>query len=148
MRPEFTQLRVKQLDRALAPFKIAAVSKRPRMGWLRAIRQALGVSASELGRRMGTSRQLPPQLEEAEAQDRITLKSLRAAAAALDCDLVYARIPRGESLANLAESRARAEATRRVLSVEHSMALEDQAAGNIEEAVDVETSRLTRRRKS
>jgi predicted DNA-binding mobile mystery protein A len=148
MRREFSQLRLKQLDRALAPFKVADASKRPPTGWIRAIRQALGVSSSELGRRMGTSRQHPPQLEEAEAQDRITLKSLRAVAAALDCDLVYALIPRAETLANLVENRARLEATRRVLSVEHSMALEDQAVGNIEEAVDAETRRLAQRRKS
>jgi predicted DNA-binding mobile mystery protein A len=146
MRSDFAGLRAKQLDRALAPYRVARASTRPRTGWLRAIRQALGVSSSELGRRLGTSRQLPLQLEKGEAEDRITLKSLRAAADALDCDLVYALVPRAESLEDVAANRARTEATRRVLSVEHSMALEDQAAGNIEDAVDAEARRLAERR--
>ena len=63
---------------------------RPPNGWIRALRQSLGVSSGDLARRMGTSRQLPLQLEKGEAEDRITLRSLRAVAEALDCDLVYA----------------------------------------------------------
>ena len=145
MRDEFRSLRLKQVDRALEPFRAVRGVARPSRGWLRAIRQALGVSSGELARRLGTSRQLPLQLEKSEAEDRITLKSLRAAAAALDCDLVYALVPRAGKLEAAIENRARAEATRRVVRVEHSMALEDQAAGNVEEAVEAETRRLARK---
>jgi predicted DNA-binding mobile mystery protein A len=86
------------------------------------------------------------QLEKAEAEDRITLKSLRAAANALGCDLVYALVPKGETLGGLVEERARAQAKRQVLSVEHSMALEDQAVGRVDEAVEAETKRRLRKR--
>jgi len=110
------------------------------------VRQALGVSSGELARRMGTSRQLPLQLEKGEAEDRITLRSLRAMAGALDCDLVYALVPRAGSFAESIEDRARGEAAKRVLEVEHSMALEDQAAGGIDEAVEMETDRIVRKR--
>jgi predicted DNA-binding mobile mystery protein A len=137
MPSEYAALRVKQLDRALAPFKLAAQVSRPRLGWLKAIRQALGVSSTELARRLGTSRQRPLQIEMAEAEDRITLKSLRAAANALDCDLVYALVPR-ISLQELQEQRLRDQATERVLSIEHSMALEDQAVGDVEAAIAAE----------
>jgi predicted DNA-binding mobile mystery protein A len=137
MSPEYAALRAKQLDRALAPFKPAAQVSRPRLGWLKAIRQALGVSSTELARRLGTSRQRPLQIEMAEAEDRITLKSLRAAANALDCDLVYALVPR-ISLQELQGQRLRDEATERVLSIEHSMALEDQAVGDVEAAIAAE----------
>lgn len=78
--------------------------ERPPTGWLRAIRETSGVSAGELGRRLGVSRQLPLQFERAEATDTITLKSLRAVAAALDCDLVYALVPRDGWLDIQAES--------------------------------------------
>lgn len=145
MRSEFRHLRLKQLDRALEPYRAARGGPRPSKGWIRSIRQALGVSSGELGRRLGTSRQLPLQLEKGEAEDRITLKSLRAVANALDCDLVYALVPRAESMQELIESRARAEAKGRVLGVEHSMALEDQAVGKIDEAVEAETRRLVRK---
>jgi len=148
MRSEFRNLRLKQLDRALEPYRAARVVPRPSKGWIRSIRQALGVSSGELARRLGTSRQLPLQLEKGEAEDRITLKSLRAAANALDCDLVYALVPRAGSMQELIESRARTEAKDRVVGVEHSMALENQAVGRIDEAVEAETRRLVRKRTS
>ena len=146
MRSEFRDLRLKQLDRAIEPYRAAREVPRPSKGWIRGIRQALGVSSGELARRLGTSRQLPLQLEKGEAEDRITLRSLRAAASALDCDLVYALVPRAGSMQELIEDRARAEAKNRVLGVEHSMALEDQAVGRVDEAVEAETRRLVRKR--
>lgn len=148
MRSEFKNLRLKQLDRALEPYRAAREVPRPSKGWIRTIRQALGVSSGELARRLGTSRQLPLQLEKGEAGDRVTLKSLRAAANALDCDLVYALVPRAGGMKELIENRARAEAKNRVLGVEHSMALENQAVGRIDEAVEAETRRLVRKRTS
>lgn len=141
MRREFRNLRLKQLDRSLEPYQIARKIQRPSKGWIRTIRQALDVSSGELARRLGTSRQLPLQLEKGEAEDRITLKSLRAVANALDCDLVYAFVPRAATLEELIENRARAEAKKRVLGVEHTMALENQAVGRIDEAVETETRR-------
>ena len=146
MRNEFRSLRLKQLDRSLKPFRMAQKLSRPAKGWLRAIREALGVPASEMAEALGRSRSLPPELELAEAEDRITLKSLRNAAGALDCDLVYALVPKHGSFQDLMENRARAQAKRNVLGVEHSMALEDQAAGRIDEAVEAETRRLVRKR--
>ena len=148
MREEFRNLRLKQLDRSLESYKAAAKIPRPSKGWIRIIRQALGVSSGDLARRLGTSRQLPLQLEKGEAEDRITLKSLRAVANALDCDLVYALVPRAHSMQELIENRARAEAKMRVLGVEHSMALENQAVGRIDETVEEETRRLVRKRTS
>jgi predicted DNA-binding mobile mystery protein A len=148
VRSEFKNLRLKQLDRALEPYRAAREVPRPSKGWIRTIRQALGVSSGELARRLGTSRQLPLQLEKGEAEDRVTLKSLRAAGNALDCDLVYALVPRAGSMQELIENRARAEAKNRVLGVEHSMALENQAVGRIDEAVEAETRRLVRKRTS
>jgi predicted DNA-binding mobile mystery protein A len=146
MRNEFRTLRLQQLDRTLKAFRAAAKNPRPQKGWLRAIREAAGISASEVARILKTSRGLPAQLEKAEAEDRITLKSLRAAANALGCDLVYALVPKEASLRKLVEERARAQAKRQVLSVEHSMALEDQAVGRVEEAVEAETKRRLRKR--
>jgi predicted DNA-binding mobile mystery protein A len=147
MRDEFRQLRLAQLDRALAQFRATLVSPRPRKGWVKAIREATGISASDLAERMGTSRQLTLQQEKAESEDRITLKSLRALAQALDCDLVYALVPRVGSLEEFADLRLRVKAKANVLGVEHSMALENQASGNLDHAIEAETDRLTRKRK-
>ncbi len=146
MRNEFRQLRSNQLDRALAPLRSVNVPRPPK-GWIRAIREALGLSSAQLAERMKANRSLIVQQEKAEADDRITLKSLRAFANALDCDLVYAFVPRAGDLEQLVEARARAAAKTNVLGVEHSMALENQASGNLEEAIEAETKRLTRKRK-
>lgn len=85
-----------QIDRILADLHPLRTLQRPPTGWLRAIREASGISAGELGRILGVSRQLPLQFERAEADDSITLRSLRSVAAALGCDLVYALIPRSD----------------------------------------------------
>ncbi len=114
---------------------------RPRQGWLRAVREATGVSASEVAKALGTSRQAPLMLEKSEAEYRITLGSLRNAAEALGCELVYGIVPRTGSFAELAERGARAEAMESVLQVEHSMALENQAAGGVAELVEDEARR-------
>ena len=146
MRNEFRNLRLKQLDRSLGPFRAAAKTPRPPKGWLRAIREAAGISASEVARTLKTSRQLPLQLERAEAEDRITLRSLKAAANALGCELVYGLVPKANSLHDLVEQRARSQAKKQVMGVEHSMALENQAVGRVDEAVETETKRLLRKR--
>jgi predicted DNA-binding mobile mystery protein A len=129
MRGEFRSLRLQELDRSLGPFRAAQNIPRPQKGWLRAVREATGISAREVGEALGASRQLPLQFERAEAEDRITLKSLRAAANALDCDLVYALVPKKGSIEDLVESRARAQAKECVPGVEDSVAAEDQASG-------------------
>jgi predicted DNA-binding mobile mystery protein A len=90
-------LEFQQLNQDLASFRAAFELPRPQRGWIQAVRQAKGVSTGELGRILGTSRQLPLQFEKAEADDTITLKSLRKVADALDCDLVYALLPRSEA---------------------------------------------------
>ena len=90
--------------------------------------------------------ELPRKQEKAEAEDRITLKSLRAVANALDCDLIYALVPRADSMQALIEDHARVQAKKNVLGVEHSMALEDQAAGDLDQAIETEARRLVRKR--
>ena len=145
MREDFRLLRRQQLDRALVPFKRAASSPRPRKGWIRAIRQAVGVSSGDLAEKMGTTRQLILQQEKSEAEDRITLRSLRAIARALDCDLVYALVPSRGNLQQFVDARVRARAKANVRGVEHSMALENQASGNLEQAIEAETRRLKRK---
>lgn len=66
----------------------------PRAGWIRAIRDALGLSVAQLGRRMGVSGATVSELEANEREGGIRLSTLRRAAAAMDCTLVYALVPR------------------------------------------------------
>ncbi|MCX5946566.1 MAG: mobile mystery protein A [Cyanobacteria bacterium] len=67
---------------------------RPPAGWLRAIREALGMTSAVLAGRLGVTASGARKLEQAEAIDAITLGTLRRVADALDCDLQYALVPR------------------------------------------------------
>lgn len=107
---------IKPLDRFAAPPK----------GWIRAIRDALGMSGAQLGRRLGVTAQGVLGLERSEASGRIQLDTLRRAAEAMDCVLVYAVVPR-TSLQDMVNRRAHDIAVKSLDRISHSMALEDQA---------------------
>jgi predicted DNA-binding mobile mystery protein A len=145
MKPEYRELRLLQLGHTLAAFKTAKSEVRPQRGWLRAIRQALGLSLERVARTMNVSRSQVLLFEKSEAQDRISLHSLRRVAEAMGCELVYAIVPKFGTIQELAEQRARADATQRVLSVEHSMALEGQSADGVKQNIEDETKRILKR---
>ena len=145
MRPEFRKLRVAQLERSLKPFLAARDSPRPQKGWIRAIREATGVTTREMAKRLHKAPSLASYLEKSEAEYRITLGKLREAADALGCQLVYALVPKSGNIQELAEQRARAKATENVRAVEHTMALEDQAVGGVKEKIEEQTKRILER---
>lgn len=66
----------------------------PNKGWLKAIRTSIGMSSRQLGKRLGISQQSAARLELNEVAESISLKTLRRAAKALDCKLVYQFVPR------------------------------------------------------
>lgn len=146
MMPEFRELRLSQIDRSLEPFGGARSVSRPQRGWLRAVREALGITIREVSRKVRKTPQTVASFEKSEAADRITLQTLRRYAEALDCELVYAIVPKNGSLRQLAEGRIRARAERDVRAVEHTMSLEDQATHGIEDKIDRETKRMLKKR--
>jgi predicted DNA-binding mobile mystery protein A len=101
---------------------------RPPRGWVRSVREALGMSAAALARRLGTTSGAVIRLEQSEAADRIRLDTLRRAADALGCDLVYLLVPR-RPLTTVVRERARELAHLQATAVEQTMRLEDQATG-------------------
>lgn len=104
---------------------VRAVFEVPRTGWVRAIREALGMPARDLAMRMGVTESTVVRLEGREAAGKVQLDSLARVADALDCDLVYALVPRG-SLDASVRKQARAKAEESMATVAHSMGLEDQ----------------------
>lgn len=141
MRHKFKELLVKQLSQSLAAFDPARAVIRPRRGWLRAIRQATGMSLRQVGQAIRATPQLIASLEKSEAQNRITLRSLELVAQAMGCKLVYAIVPKSGTLGELRERRARKEAEEQVRAVEHTMMLENQAVGGISEKIAEESQR-------
>jgi predicted DNA-binding mobile mystery protein A len=146
MNPEFRELRLNQLDRSLEPFVGSHSLSRPQRGWLRAVREALGITIREIARKMRKTPQTVASFEKSEAADRITLQTLRHYAEAMDCELVYAIVPKAGSLKKLAENRARKKIESDVRAVEHTMALEDQATNGIQDKIELETKRILKKR--
>ncbi len=123
--PEFLTLKRKQLD---ARLKLIAKTSAPRDGWIKTIRSALGMSAAQLGRRLGLSQQGVADLERREKSGSITISTLATAAEALNCDLSVAFVPKSaleETVRRQAEAKAREERNR----VLHTMRLEAQDEG-------------------
>jgi len=117
---------------------------RPPRGWIRAVREALGMSTATLAARLGITAGAVTRLEQSEAADHIQLDTLRRAADALGCDLVYLLVPR-RRLNAVVRERARELAARQIAAVEQTMRLEDQATGMAKEMEDQLTERLLER---
>lgn len=114
------------LDRRLADLAPTDRFDPPPRGWIRAIRDAIGMSGVQLASRLGVRPQTVDAIERSEVAGSIQLDTLRRAADALDCRLVYALVPR-TSLEDLVDARARRIATRALRRVGRTMALEGQA---------------------
>ena len=117
---------IRQLDEKLLPIKsLKASFQRPKSGWIAAIRKTLGMSNRQLAERMGVAVSRISKLESSEVGGATTLQSLERAADAMDCELVYALVPR-DSLKRFMQQQARKVAEQRAAYVDHHMALEAQ----------------------
>lgn len=115
----------RQLDKRLSALGSIEALTRPPRGWVKAIREALGMTTAQLAKRLGVSQPRVVTLEQAEAKGAITIESLERAARALDCHLVYTLVPR-QSLDELIEERALRLARKRLATTSHTMSLEAQ----------------------
>jgi len=118
------RLVLQQLDETLARFAGLKTVSPPR-GWIRAIREALGISGRQFAARLGVSPPRVTALEREELSGGLSIKTLRQTAEALDCVLVYALVPRS-SLAETVQRQAEKVAGERLARVAHSMLLEEQ----------------------
>ena len=119
----FKYMQLRALDDHLSG---VSVCDRPSGGWIRAVRISLGMSVRQMAERIGITQQSASRLEKNEAHDAITLRSLRKAAEALDCRLVYALVPKEGGLRDIVRRRALEKAAHIVGPVDHSMMLEAQ----------------------
>ena len=122
-KPRLARQKTRQLDDELV---VADIPSRPRSGWIAAIRQALGMSKTQLARRMNIVRQSLNDLESNELKGTITLASLRNAADGLGCDLQYVLVPR-KSLQQMVADQALQRANKKLGRINQSQALEASA---------------------
>src|ERR1043166_519856 len=125
-----------QIDRKLKALRPLAHMARPAKGWVRAIRDGLGMTTKQLGKRMGVSQPRITALEQAELTGGVTLESLARAAEALGCRVVYAFVPL-VPLADTLQARAKEIADRQLASVDQTMRLEAQGVSNAKAREDM-----------
>ena len=125
MSPDQTILARKSLDRRLAPLRAEPLIAPPN-GWIKAIREALGMTTRQLAARMGAARSRVTAIEKAEVTGSTTIKTLREAAEAMNCTLVYAIVPTS-TLDDILREQAARKADVELARHHHTMRLENQA---------------------
>ena len=132
MRRESTKLVRKQLETKLKRFKPLRDTAPPRKGWIRAIRDALGMTSEQLAKRLGVNKKRVSRIEHDEVEGRVTIKTMRRVAEALDCMFVYGFVPH-TSLEKTVRNRAEHVAKKRMEKVSQKMRLEQQELDEREE---------------
>ncbi len=117
---------IRHLDDRFATLRALSHGQRPPKGWIRAIRDALGMTTTQYAKRLGVSQPRIVELEKSEQSGGVTLNTLQRAAEALGCRLVYVLVPE-RPLAEVVTKRAAEIAERQSQAVEQTMRLEDQA---------------------
>jgi len=117
MRAKGWEERLRELDEmamALHVVRGAAINAQGKAkGWLRTVRQAVGIPALEAAARIGVAKREIFRAEYTEIRGVISLKTLRRAAEALGCELVYGLRPKEGTLTAMAEAIEAGRAQRR-----------------------------------
>lgn len=119
-------LQIQQLNIKMELYSKLLNIPTPPLGWVRAIRTALGMSMQQLGKKLSLTKQSIGDIERREKEGSITLRALRETANAMDMQLVYGFVPKDGNLNELIERKAKELAVQIVLRTSNSMKLEDQ----------------------
>jgi predicted DNA-binding mobile mystery protein A len=117
-------LRREQLDRFFEDIKRLNL-RSPKLGWVKEIRESLGMSMQDLASRLGTIKQRVEKIEKDEVAAKTTLETMKKVAEALDCDFVYFLVPK-TSLEQTLKTQAHKSAQKIIKQVETTMELEKQ----------------------
>lgn len=102
---------------------LSAMQVRP--GWIKYTRSVLGITLKELAKRVGLALPTIAQAEQRESEGKVTIETLRKFADAMECEFVYAFVPR-DDIVKLLHKKAIEKATRTILKADTHMSLEDQ----------------------
>jgi predicted DNA-binding mobile mystery protein A len=139
MLPKYKLIARQQLDSTLSDYATIKQTPPPVKGWIRAVREALGMTGKQLATRLNVSQPRIPKLEQDELSGVVSLKTMRQAAEAMDCVLVYAIVPR-TSLEETVRTQARKVAEARMQRVSHTMMLEAQNLSSSEQRVSIDAA--------
>ncbi len=134
-----------QLDASLQRLSPLLDVTAPPKGWIRAIRDALGMTAKQLANRLGVAQQAVARIEKEELAGSVTIKTMRRIAECLDCVFVYGFVPR-TSLEETVARQAKKVAAQHLAQASQTMSLENQALSKreTEQALSELADELTR----
>jgi predicted DNA-binding mobile mystery protein A len=116
------KMRAKQIENQL---KGLSKLSRPESGWVKTIRETLGMNTRQVGKRCNVSSERIIRIESDEIEGRTTLATLEKIAQAMNCRLVYAIVP-NDGMIEFIEKAAEDKAKTQLQQTSHHMALEDQ----------------------
>ena len=138
MKAIYRKLAREQLDETLKKFRPLIKLSAPAKGWVRAIRDALGMTGEQFANRLNTNKQRISRIEQDELSGNVTIKTMRNTAEALDCVFVYCLVPK-DSLENTVRRRAKILAHKLMEQSSQTMMLEKQELDLTEESKSLET---------
>ncbi|MBM4128305.1 MAG: mobile mystery protein A [Nitrospira sp.] len=127
----------KHLDKRLAHWQPTSELACPPRGWIRAIREAIGMTTAQLAKRLNVSQPRVFALEKSEVSGALTLDTISRVAQALDCTFVYAIVP-NTSLEDMVKQQAQKKVAARLARVDHTMKLEAQGLSDADLAAERE----------
>jgi predicted DNA-binding mobile mystery protein A len=116
------KMRAKQIEKELSGFSRLTC---PQIGWVKTIRETLGMNTRQLGSRCNVTSERIIKIEADEVEGRTTVATLEKIAEAMNCKLVYAFVPNSEMI-EFIEKTAEEKARTQLMQTAHHMALEDQ----------------------
>ena len=123
-----------------------AIIARPQQGWLKTIREFLGMTTTQLAKRLEISQ---PRIVAMEKNERnVKISTMERIADTLNCDFSYAFVPR-ENIDDIIYNQAKKKAQKILDKVNKNMGLENQLAKTddllkdiIEELLDGNIARI------
>lgn len=114
-----------QLDSKLSTLKGFTAQGLKSIGWIKTIREALGMTSTNLASRVGVNQSRIIHMEKAESDGNIKISTMEKIADALDMDFVYGFVPR-TSLNEMVRQQAKKIALHKMERLDNTMRLELQ----------------------
>ena len=106
----------------------------PPQGWLRTIRELLGMTTTQFAKKIGVSQPRVFNMEKNEK--KLKISTMEKIADSLNCDFVYAIVPR-ENIDDIIYNQAKREALKILKNVNRNIGLENQSIDSEELLEDV-----------
>jgi len=138
MRGKQKKLAREQLDETMKSFESLKAMSAPRKGWIRAIRDTVGMTGGQLAKRLKVNQQRVARIEQDEVLGKVTLNTMQNVAEAMDCVFVYGVVAR-DSLEQIVRGQAELVAKKRMVRSNQMMRLEKQELSEAEKVKAMQT---------